>query len=478
VRSEPKERLAGTALGWSFANTVASRFGTLFIGIALARLLGPDQFGRFAVAWVALIAVLAFNDLGVALAIVRWPEEPAEIAPTINTLSVLSSAVLALGMMAAAGPFAQAMGDPPAASLIRILAGSVVINGLVATPAAILQRTFRQGERMVIDQVNVWSGSLISIALAVAGAGASSLVIGRVVGTVVSGVLFLRLSPLPYRFGLDRGLARRLFSFGLPLAAASVLVFAISFIDQLVVGHSLGPRDLGYYVLAFNLASWPVSVMSGPLRSVTPALFARLRDAPAERRLAFEAVARPLAAVTLPGCIAIAASSPWIVQFCYGSAWAPAAGPLRWLAIFAACRIFFELAYDYLVIASSSVKLMAVQAVWLIGLVPGVLIGVATGGIAGAAAAQAVLGVAVIAPLYGWYLARSGLRVTNIFRALLLPLVSSIVLWGSIAIIGVLGWPVLALLLLACGLALALITVLIVRCRSDLGIWRTVGVTS
>ncbi|MEO5853122.1 MAG: oligosaccharide flippase family protein, partial [Nocardioides sp.] len=78
--------LAAGALGWSFLNTALTRLGTLAIGVVLARVLGPSEFGTFAVALVALMAVLSFNELGVSLAIVRWPGDPLEIAPTVNTL--------------------------------------------------------------------------------------------------------------------------------------------------------------------------------------------------------------------------------------------------------------------------------------------------------------------------------------------------------------------------------------------------------
>ena len=85
---------ASRAFGWSFGNTLLLRFGTLAIGIALARMLGPEEFGIFAIATVALMAVLSFNELGVSLAVIRWRDDPATIAPTINTVAVASSAVL------------------------------------------------------------------------------------------------------------------------------------------------------------------------------------------------------------------------------------------------------------------------------------------------------------------------------------------------------------------------------------------------
>ena len=124
----------------------------------LARVLGPEEFGTFAVAFVALMAVLGFNDLGVSLAIVRWQDDPADIAPTVNTISIVSSPCSPPAVVVAAGPFARAMGDPDAAPLVRLLSLCVLINGVVATPAAVMQRFFRQDQRTYADQVNVWLG--------------------------------------------------------------------------------------------------------------------------------------------------------------------------------------------------------------------------------------------------------------------------------------------------------------------------------
>ena len=56
------------------------------------------------------MAVLSFNELGVSLAIVRWPGDPREIAPTVATLAVGSSAVIYAGCWFAAPWFAAAMG--------------------------------------------------------------------------------------------------------------------------------------------------------------------------------------------------------------------------------------------------------------------------------------------------------------------------------------------------------------------------------
>ena len=147
-------------------------------------------------------------------------------------------------------------------------------------------------------------GALVSVGMAAAGCGAISLVVGRIAGAGLSALLFVKYSPEPYRLGFDRKYARQLLAFGLPLAGASIIVFLVSFVDQLVVGHLLGSVMLGYYVLAANLASWPVTMFSQPLRSVAPALFSRMQHDPALLRSSFSQVLRPLASVALPVSVA------------------------------------------------------------------------------------------------------------------------------------------------------------------------------
>ena len=178
---------ASRALVWSFLNTALGRVGTLAVGIFLARLLGPSEFGAFAVASVALVALLSINELGVSLAIIRWPQDPRAIAPTVNTIAVSFSLVLAVVGYVSAPWFASVMGDESATAVVRLMLIGVVLDGLASTPAALLQRQFKGGRRTAIDQVNLWLGSILSVVCALAGLGAISLAIGE-----SSGALCLR----------------------------------------------------------------------------------------------------------------------------------------------------------------------------------------------------------------------------------------------------------------------------------------------
>ncbi|WP_131740494.1 oligosaccharide flippase family protein [Actinomadura roseirufa] len=464
---------ASRALGWSLVNTAVGRLGTLAIGIALARLLGPAEFGVFAVAMVALLAVLSFHELGVSLAIVRWPGDPAEIAPTVATISVASSVLIYAGCFAGAPAFAAAMGAPAAAGVIRLLTLSVVVSGLVAVPAALLQRGFRQDRKMLADQVNNWGGALVSIALAATGTGAMSLAVGRLAGSAVSAVLLVWAAPGRLRFGFDRERARALLRFGLPLAGSSIVVFAVATVDQVVVGHALGATALGFYVLAFNLSNWPVTMFSQPVRSVAPAAFARLQHDPPALRGAFLSTAGLLAGLTLPVCLLLSGAAEPLIGLVYGDRWGPAADALLWLGLLGGMRIMFELMYDFFVVLARTRAVFTVQVVWLVVLVPALVVGARVKGIPGVGAAHVAVAALVVLPLYLSELHRSGVGV----RAVLARVAPPAALAGAVGLAAVAAHAAipldLAALVVAGLVALAVIGLLLRRTRGALNGLRT-----
>ncbi|MGY1727501.1 oligosaccharide flippase family protein [Geodermatophilus sp. SYSU D01062] len=458
---------AGRALGWSVASTAIGKLSTLAIGVALARILGPEEFGTFAVALVALLAVLSFNELGVSLAIVRWPGEPEEIAPTVATLSVVSSAVTYAGCWVAAPAFSELMGQPGATPTVRLLCVCVLVNGLVAAPAAVLQRHFRQDRKLVADQVTTWVGALTSIGCAVAGAGAISLAIGQLTGAVAGAVLLAAFAPSALRLGFDAGRARALLRFGLPLAGSSIVVFAVGNADRLIVGAVLGPVPLGLYVLAVNLSNWPVAVFSQPVRAVAPATLARLQHDPPAMRSTFLTTAGLLAAVTAPVCALLGGAAEPLVRLVYGAVWAPAADVLPWLAALAVLRVLFELHYDHLVVLARTRVVFLAQALWLAALVPATVLGARVAGAAGAAAASLLVAALVVAPVYLAAVGREGIAPAAVGARVALPV-------GVAVAVGALAWlaagtvgPDLVALATAAVPAVAAMALLLYRSRDD-----------
>jgi len=207
-----------------------------------------------------------------------------------------------------------------------------------------------------------------------------------------------------------------------------------------VIGAELGPVELGFYLLAFNLCSWPVNMFSAPARRVSLPLFARLHAGETGASSAFVPVCTVLLLVTLPACVVLAALAAPIVEVVYGEVWLPAAAVLPWLMVLALVRVIGELIYDFLVALGSSTSNLTLQAIWLGALLVALPIGVRAGGIEGVAVAHAAVAACVVLPAYAIVLRRAGVSLRAMAMQVSRPVAGSVAAAAmAVAVLTVIG---------------------------------------
>lgn len=426
----------GRGAAWSLLNNLVGRLGNFLAGIVVIRILSEAEFGTYAVGMVVLAVLLSMNELGVSVAVVQRRGSVDEIAPTVMTLSILSSLVLAAAAFAAAPLISSALGTPAATWLIRLMVLGVLIDGIASVPNALITRALQQRKRLIIDMAAFVIGTPVTIILAVAGYGAWSLGWGAIVGNVVTGVLGFVWAPTRYWPGWRREVVRELLAFGLPLAGASLLLFLLLNVDYLVVGHVLGPVELGLYLLAFNLCSWPITVVSSAVRRISLPAFARMREAQADGgREGFAIVVGLTMAAVLPASAFLSLYAAPVIAFLYGDRWLPAAEPLRFLVVFSVGRVAVELTYDYLAANGRTRSTIWLHAVWLVALVPALIAGARIGGIAGVAIAHAAVVLIVLFPLLTALLRSSGIIIRRVIAHCTRPALGTAVMSVTVPVV-------------------------------------------
>ena len=269
---------AARGAAWSGLSTIVLRLGSLVVGIIMARLLTPEQFGVYAVALTVQSILITVADLGLSADLIRT-DRPERIAPTVATLGLTSGALMTVATMVSSTALAGLLGSADAAPAIAVLSFTLLLAGASVVPYALLQRRFQQradvlgrGRRLRrlddgdVDPRRRW------------GFGVMGLAIGRVAAQIVSSTMqfvFARVKP---RYGIDRTVVRPVLAFGLPIAAANLLSWALLNVDNIVLARVAGATALGYYVLAFNISSWPMSALSQVVRSISLPYFARTGD--------------------------------------------------------------------------------------------------------------------------------------------------------------------------------------------------------
>ena len=418
-------------------------------GIIAARIIAPRDFGVFAVAVPTVNAIIVnVSSLGVTACIVRERDNPRSIAPTVATISVASSAALAVITFAIAPFLATQLGSAQAAWPIRIMSLNVLLAGVYAVPSALLAGEFRQGRMLVAELFNFGVATAVLIVLGLAGLGAYALAWSYVAGTVVMTLLLTVLAPACYWPGFNRNLAGPLLRFGLPLAGANLIAFSVYNVDYIVVGHILGSVPLGLYLLAFGISSWPSAVFNGMVTSVALPAFSWVRD-DAERLPDYVAtVVAALIGLALPiSALTVVVARPAIVAV-YGPRWAPASAALATLALFGAVRVPAELFANIVVALGRPRALFFTQLLWLALLIPTMILAVDHWGIKGAGIAHFVIVGLVVLPVYVVLVrSLSGVSIRKLAGAVTPPFLGSIIAAGAgAAAVHFVRVPALALL--------------------------------
>jgi PST family polysaccharide transporter len=419
-------------LKWAFAGAFAVRFGTFLTGLILARLLSPREFGIYAVAFVALLITSSVNDMGIEATLVRWPHDLDEVAPTATTVVMAFSTALFVAFWFAAPAFANAFNTPTGVGVIRLMSVGMIISGVFTVNSAVNTRTLRVHVRSSAEMAATVVGLCTTVALAKAGLGAYSLAWGNIGGNLLVGIALLVWAPIRYRPGFHIPTARVLLRHGLPLAGAGLLFVATLNTDNIVVGHYLGPVQLGFYSLAWNVSSWPVVIFSGAVSMVSLSGFAKLQHDRDELNQAFAKSVGAVVAVTLPFCVLLAVLSLPTIHVLYGQKWSHSATALTFLAVLAAMRVITLIAGEVLVAVGRGRTVLGLQGLWFAALIPTLIIGAHLGGIAGVGLGHVVVAGAIALPAFAWALHRNGFSLRLIGRAAGWPVAGAL----CIAVVG------------------------------------------
>ncbi|MBT8160328.1 MULTISPECIES: lipopolysaccharide biosynthesis protein [Arthrobacter] len=434
---------------WGAVNIGLSRLLQFVTTLVLARLVAPEHFGALAVALVVQTIAVNIAELGATAALGRGDRDPDEIAPTVFTISLLTSGLLTALVIILAPLLAAVLGDPGATPVVQVMALTVLLSGLTSVPTALIWRDFLQKRRILVDVLNALVALGLVVPMALWGWGAMALALSRVGGQLTATIGYWIISPKRYKPGFNRAEAKEILRLGLPLAMANLVVFVTLNLDYMVIGPALGPVNLGLYLLAFNLASTPSNIITAIIRTVAVPTFGRL-NASGNLREAAVKVTAGIAYVGFPvSALLTALALPLIVAF-YGERWSAAAAAMVSLGLFGAARILSEVFADLCVGAGKTVGLFWVQVVWLLALAPAMFFGVRLGGIAGAGMAHVVVTWFVVIPVYLVLVSKStGARILSLVRTAL-PAAAAAVACGVVGWL-VASWISIAIFAVAAG---------------------------
>ena len=128
---------------WSFLDQVFTKCNAFVIGIILARLLTPDDFGMIGMLMVFISLSDVFVESGVSNALVRKLDRDELDCSTAFVVNLLLS-VSAYGVLFVSSPYiADFYGEPLLTDLIKVIGINILFYALCIVPNALIIAKFK-----------------------------------------------------------------------------------------------------------------------------------------------------------------------------------------------------------------------------------------------------------------------------------------------------------------------------------------------
>jgi O-antigen/teichoic acid export membrane protein len=321
-------------MAWAYGAYVGGRALVLVATAILAHLLSPSDFGVLALASTFMLFLEAIKDFGLGQAlIVSSPEEEAARAQTVFGWSVLLGLTLTL-LTAAASPLAaQFFHESQLKAVLPVIGLNFLLRALGATHLSLARKQLNYRVKTASEIAEVTVRGIVSITLALTGAGVWSLVIGFIAGAATSTIALWIQVPFRPKARLTRAYVRDLASFGGWLTLIDIgAVFAYN-LDYIFIGRILGAYSLGLYTIGFRMPELMILNLANVAGDVLfPAYSALGRERMVE---GFLVALRYTAMLVLPLTLGIVLLARPIILVLFGHKWTGSIDVMRVIAVYA-----------------------------------------------------------------------------------------------------------------------------------------------
>ncbi len=229
---------------WSFLERIAAQAVSVIVGIILARLLTPDEYGIIAIVMIFITLCDVFVTAGFGTALVQKKEVSSLDYDTAFWLSFLISIVLYIFLFFAAPYIAVFYELDMLTPIIRIFGLRLIMTSLNSIQIAKVQREMTFKKYFLATITGTVASCVIGVVMAYSGYGVWSLVAQYLSNTLVSTFLFSLVCGWMPKIQFSFRKAKEIFRFGSKVLGANLVNTGVLELQSVLVGKCFGAADL------------------------------------------------------------------------------------------------------------------------------------------------------------------------------------------------------------------------------------------
>lgn len=327
--SESLKNKAVRGAKWSFIDNIASSGVTFLVGLVLANLLTPTEYGIMAIIAIFIAISTSIVDSGFSNALIRKVRIERVDYNTVFFFNLAVSIALYFVLYAAAPSISIFFKEPILTDVLRVIGWVLVINALGIIPRTILVKRIDFKTQTKVSIISSVASGVVGIGMAMTGWGVWSLVWQQLSRQMLNTLflwVFCRWIPV-WEFSMKS--FKELFNFGYKLLFSGLLDTIYKEIYYVVIGRFYSAADLGQYTRAQQFNIIFSSNLTTVVQRVSYPALSSIQEEPERLREAYRRVIKLTMLVTFACMLGLAAVAKPLILILIGEKWLPAVSYLQ-----------------------------------------------------------------------------------------------------------------------------------------------------
>lgn len=312
-----------SGLLWSFIDSFANLGIQFIVGIILARLLSPKEFGLIGILTIFISLSQSFIDSGFRQALIRKKDPSQADYSTVFFFNLIIGVVCFLILFFCAGLISRFFDEPQLKLLVQILGLSLIINAFTIIQQTILTRRIDFKLQTKISIISSVISGIVGIGMAIAGYGVWSLVIKTITMYAITSILLWLWNRWKPILVFSFQSFKELFSFGSKLLVSGLINTLSYNIYYLVIGKYFSAKELGYYTRADQFNTLPSMNLTSVIQRVSYPVLSSIKDDIPKLKEAYKKLIRSTMLICFVLMLGMAAIAKPMILTLIGEKWEP-----------------------------------------------------------------------------------------------------------------------------------------------------------
>ncbi len=309
---------------WSSLDAFLGQGITFLVGLVLARLLSPEEYGLIAIITIFISVFNSIVDSGFSNALIRKQDATEADYNTVFYTNRAISAVLSTALFFGAPRIADFFSRPQLTPLTKAMSSVVIINAFAIVQNIRLTKNIDFKTKTKVSLIASLTSGVIGIAMAFGGFGVWSLVAQQISKQLLNSVFlwfFIRWMP---KLLFSWKSFKEMFDFGWKLLVSGLINTIWTEIYQVIIGKFYQPQTLGQYTRAQQFSSIFSSNLTSIIQRVSYPVLSQLQDDKERLKSGYKRIIKITMLVSFVLMLGLAAIAKPMILVLIGDKWLPA----------------------------------------------------------------------------------------------------------------------------------------------------------